>query len=81
MRLMELQTPALVVDRARLVRNIERMRARLASLGVPLRPHVKTAKSIDVIRLAVEGQPGGITVSTLREAEYFLAHGFTDILY
>ncbi|HEX8482836.1 MAG TPA: alanine racemase [Allosphingosinicella sp.] len=81
MRLTGLETPALVVDRARLVRNIERMRARLASLGVPLRPHVKTAKSIEVVRLAVEGQPGGITVSTLREAEYFLDHGVTDILY
>jgi D-serine deaminase-like pyridoxal phosphate-dependent protein len=81
MQLTELETPALVVDRARLVRNIGRMRDRLAALGVPLRPHVKTAKSIDVVRLAVEGQPGGITVSTLREAEYFLGHGFADILY
>jgi D-serine deaminase-like pyridoxal phosphate-dependent protein len=81
MQLTDLETPALVVDRARLGRNIERMRSRLAELGVPLRPHVKTAKSIDIVRLAVEGQPGGITVSTLREAEYFLDHGFTDILY
>jgi D-serine deaminase-like pyridoxal phosphate-dependent protein len=81
MQLTDLDTPALVIDRARLTRNIERMRSRLAALGVPLRPHVKTAKSIDVVRLAVEGQPGGITVSTLKEAEYFLDHGFTDILY
>jgi D-serine deaminase-like pyridoxal phosphate-dependent protein len=81
MQLTDLETPALVVDRSRLARNIGRMRERLAGLGVPLRPHVKTAKSIDVVRLAVEGQPGGITVSTLREAEYFLEHGFTDILY
>ncbi|HEX8224947.1 MAG TPA: alanine racemase [Allosphingosinicella sp.] len=81
MNLTDIETPALVVDRARLVRNIGRMRDRLAGLGVPLRPHVKTAKSIDVVRLAVEGQPGGITVSTLREAEHFLDHGFTDILY
>jgi D-serine deaminase-like pyridoxal phosphate-dependent protein len=81
MKLNDLETPALVVDRSRLIRNIERMRHRLADLGVPLRPHVKTAKSIDVVRLAIEGQPGGITVSTLREAEHFLEHGFTDILY
>ena len=81
MQLTDLETPALVVDRPRLVRNIERMRRRLGELGVPLRPHVKTAKSIDVVRLAVEGQPGGITVSTLREAEHFLEHGFDDILY
>ncbi|HEX8126074.1 MAG TPA: alanine racemase [Allosphingosinicella sp.] len=81
MRLTDLETPALVLDRSRLARNISRMRERLAGLGVPLRPHVKTAKSIDVVRRAVEGQPGGITVSTLREAEHFLEHGFTDILY
>jgi D-serine deaminase-like pyridoxal phosphate-dependent protein len=81
MQLTDLETPALVVDRARLARNIGRMRDRLAGLGVPLRPHVKTAKSVEVVRLAVAGQPGGITVSTLREAEYFLDHGFTDILY
>jgi D-serine deaminase-like pyridoxal phosphate-dependent protein len=81
MRLAELETPALVLDRPRLEHNIARMRRRLARLGVPLRPHVKTAKSADVVRLAVEGQPGGITVSTLREAEYFLEHAFIDILY
>jgi D-serine deaminase-like pyridoxal phosphate-dependent protein len=81
MQLTDLETPALVIDRSRLVRNIERMRSRLGELGVPLRPHVKTAKSFDVIRLAIEGQPGGITVSTLREADHFLEHGFTDILY
>lgn len=81
MQLTDLETPALVVDRWRLDRNIQRMRERLAGLGVPLRPHVKTAKSVEIVRLAVEGQPGGITVSTLREAEYFLEAGFTDILY
>jgi D-serine deaminase-like pyridoxal phosphate-dependent protein len=81
MKLTDIETPALVVDRDRLTRNIERMRSRLAALGVPLRPHVKTAKSAEIVRLAVEGQPGGITVSTLKEAEYFLDRGFTDILY
>jgi D-serine deaminase-like pyridoxal phosphate-dependent protein len=81
MRITDLETPALVLDRSRLARNIARMRDRLATLGVPLRPHVKTAKSVEAVRLAAEGQPGGITVSTLREAEHFLAHGFTDILY
>jgi D-serine deaminase-like pyridoxal phosphate-dependent protein len=81
MQLTDIQTPALVLDRPRLVRNIERMRRRLSALGVPLRPHVKTAKSADIVRLAIEGQPGGITVSTLKEAEHFLDHGFADILY
>lgn len=81
MRLTDLETPALILDRKRFERNIARMREHLSRLGAGLRPHVKTAKSIDVIRPALAGQPGGITVSTLKEAEYFFAHGITDILY
>jgi D-serine deaminase-like pyridoxal phosphate-dependent protein len=46
-----------------------------------LRPHLKTAKSIQVGRMAVEGHDGRITVSTLAEARYFAGGGFKDILY
>jgi len=46
-----------------------------------LRPHLKTAKSSDVARLALEGNFGGIAVATLNEAEYFAAHGVRDIRY
>ena len=81
MNLADLPTPCLVLDRAILARNIRVINSALARLNVPLRPHMKTAKSIDVARMATAGQPGGITVSTLAEAEYFLAHGITDILY
>jgi len=68
------------------------MRAHLAGLDVGFRPHVKTSKAIDVVRRTV-GKTGGIadgnggenggaiTVSTLKEAEYFLGHGITDMLY
>ena len=81
MNLDDLPTPCLVLDRTILERNIRTMAATLSRLAVPLRPHMKTAKSIDVARMALQGQPGGITVSTLAEAEYFLAHGIGDILY
>jgi D-serine deaminase-like pyridoxal phosphate-dependent protein len=81
MKLADLPTPCLVLDRTILARNIRGMAAALTRLHVPLRPHMKTAKSIDVARLATHGQPGGITVSTLAEAEYFFGHGITDILY
>ncbi|MBS0561183.1 MAG: alanine racemase [Proteobacteria bacterium] len=57
------------------------MAACAARHGLPLRPHMKTAKCIEVARMALEGQPGGITVSTLAEAEYFAAHDIADILY
>ena len=77
----DLPTPALILDRAVLRRNLKRMSARLAAAGVMLRPHVKTAKSLQIGRMAVEGHDGRITVSTLAEARYFAQGGFKDILY
>jgi len=80
-RLGDLQTPCLVLDRGKLARNIAVMARAVARHGVALRPHMKTAKSAEVARLAVADQQGGITVSTLAEVEYFAAAGFRDILY
>ena len=77
----DLKTPALNLHRTRLERNAARMRDRVAKLGVTLRPHVKTSKSIDVLRILAGGADLPITVSTLAEARYFFAHGVTDILY
>ena len=77
----DLPTPALILDRAILNRNLKRMSDRLRDAGVMLRPHLKTAKSIEIGRRAVEGHDGRITVSTLAEARYFAEGGFTDILY
>jgi D-serine deaminase-like pyridoxal phosphate-dependent protein len=74
-----LQTPALLLDAAKVERNCRTMRARLE--GVTLRPHVKTAKNVEVARIALGASNGPITVSTLAEAEYFFKRGFDDILY
>jgi D-serine deaminase-like pyridoxal phosphate-dependent protein len=81
MQLDDILTPALVLDLGRMTRNIDRMRSRVARLGVAFRPHVKTAKSIEVCRRLTASPGGPITVSTLHEAERFFAHGVTDILY
>ena len=77
----QLETPALLLEQGRMNRNIARMREQLARLKVGFRPHVKTAKCIEVALAMSAGTPGPITVSTLREADYFADHGFTDILY
>ena len=76
-----LDTPALLLDGERLERNCDRMRERLAAQRVALRPHVKTAKCVEVAVTALRAPLGPITVSTVREAEYFVDHGFRDILY
>ncbi len=84
MKLADLPTPCLVLDRSILRRNLDTMARAVARHDVALRPHMKTAKSIDVARIALNTplvQTIGITVSTLAEAEYFVGHGITDIIY
>ncbi|MFI5930775.1 alanine racemase [Actinoplanes sp. NPDC051494] len=81
MNLHDPRTPYLLLDRSVAEANIARLAARTAALGVTLRPHLKTTKSVDVARLILGDRPGPITVSTLAEAGAFAAAGFTDILY
>lgn len=76
--LSNLTTPVLLLDRERLTSNLNRMRKRATGLGVHLRPHMKTAKSVEIARLS---QPDGLTVSTLAEATFFANAGYVDILY
>lgn len=76
-----LETPRLVLDKARLEINASRFIDRAAEQGVILRPHLKTSKSVDVAKIATAGRMSTVTVSTLKEAEYFAAEGFSDILY
>src|SRR5436190_23092890 len=56
------------------------MRDRCAHKGVRLRPHLKTAKSLEVAKLVTGGAPVGLTVSTLMEAGYFARAGYGDLL-
>lgn len=74
-------TPFAAVDLTKARRNIGRLGQRLDSLGVALRPHVKTAKSIPAAQLMQGGRPGPITVSTMHEAEVFAEAGYRDITY
>lgn len=74
-------TPFLALDVDRLDANIARLGSHLNALGIPLRLHVKTAKSLDVVERVFPGSPGPIAVSTLAEAEYFADAGYRDILY
>lgn len=80
MHLAELPTPALLLDRAALMRNLRAMAEAVAPKGVSLRPHLKTAKSTHVAMLAAP-RFGPITVSTLAEAQHFAEAGFRDQIY
>ncbi|WP_175965689.1 DSD1 family PLP-dependent enzyme [Burkholderia sp. BCC0322] len=81
MDLQTLNTPAALVDVGRMRRNIGRMQAHLDALGVRFRPHVKTTKCAHVVDAQLAAGAQGITVSTLKEAEQFFAHGIRDIVY
>ena len=64
-----LETPALVVDLARMERNLDRAAAYAASHGLALRPHVKTHKSPMVATAQLSRGAFGLTCATPFEAE------------
>ncbi|MDA8747006.1 DSD1 family PLP-dependent enzyme [Litoreibacter sp.] len=80
-RLVDLPTPSLVLDEAKMLKNARRLAMRASLLGVSLRPHLKTVKSIDVATHLLTDGNGPATVSTLAEAEVFAAAGIKDITY
>lgn len=77
----DLPTPCLLLERERMETNIERLHQRMDRLGVSLRPHLKTAKCVEVARRMLSTPSGPATVSTLREAEVFAEAGVTDLIY
>jgi len=81
MNLESIKTPSLVVDFQRMKRNAENVAARAKELNVDLRPHVKTHRSAEIARIQTANTFGGIMVSTLAEAHFFAANGFSDITY
>ena len=78
---LDLPTPALVLDLDVLENNLRAMQARADALGVRLRPHVKTHKCVEIAELQRAAGAVGITVSTLAEARVFAEAGFEDIVW
>jgi D-serine deaminase-like pyridoxal phosphate-dependent protein len=76
--LSQTSTPALVLDLDRVETNLRRMQDRAASLGVALRPHIKTHKCLQIAEMQRDLGCSGLTVSTLYEARVFGEHGFDD---
>ncbi len=76
-----LETPCLLLDEARLEKNVLRLRQKANALGVQLRPHLKTGKSIEVAERVLEHPDAKAAVSTLSEAEHFAKAGIRDITY
>ena len=77
----EVDTPALVVSEEILHRNIATMAAFGASVGVNLRPHIKTHKTVQLARLQIAAGAIGVTCAKVGEAEVMVNDaGVDDVL-
>ncbi len=75
------QTPFLLIDHARFMRNLTYLQQRISERGCALRPHLKTLRSVDAAHDMLPNMNSPATVSTLAEAEAFADAGYTDLLY
>jgi D-serine deaminase-like pyridoxal phosphate-dependent protein len=75
----ELRTPAVLVDEARVARNIERMQSLASRYGKRLRPHAKTHKSPELARRQIAQGAVGICCAKIGEAEVFADAGIEEI--
>jgi D-serine deaminase-like pyridoxal phosphate-dependent protein len=73
------ETPHLLIDGAKMNRNIEKMAGIARERGVKLRPHVKTHKIPLIARRQLESGAAGITVAKVSEAEVMADSGIRDI--
>ena len=71
----EIETPALVVSEEILHNNISRMASFAKSVGVNLRPHIKTHKTPQITRLQIAAGAIGITCAKVGEAEVMVHEG------
>lgn len=78
-RLSEIDTPALLIERGILERNITRMQQLALENGVTLRPHIKTHKMPRLAGIQIEAGADGIAVAKLGEAEVMADAGIKDI--
>ena len=79
MNYLELDTPALIIDRDVMMRNIRDMQAHADRCGVSLRPHTKTHKMPALAKLQREAGCKGIAVAKIGEAEVMAENGLDDI--
>ncbi|CAG2189656.1 unnamed protein product [Mytilus edulis] len=77
----DVPTPSFLVDYDKVKKNAQKMIDTCERLGVQLRPHMKTHKTVELGTLMTNGTNRTIEVSTLEEAEFYAKNGFDDILY
>jgi D-serine deaminase-like pyridoxal phosphate-dependent protein len=71
--------PTLLLDKEKLLGNIENMRRKASVHQIELRPHFKTHQSAGVAHLFRSFGIHKATVSSLAMAQYFIHHGWDDL--
>jgi len=79
--LANIDTPFLLVDKAKFDLNVLSLRTKIADHGVLLRPHLKTLKSIAGVKHLLQRYDSPATVSTVKEAEAFALAGYRNLTY
>ena len=77
--LVNIDTPALLIEKGKLEANITKMQSIADKSGVRLRPHTKTHKIPEIARMQLENGAMGIAVAKIGEAESMVEHGFDNI--
>lgn len=77
--LSKITTPTLVIDRNKCLENINMMAQKAQSHNLRFRPHFKTHQSIEIGRWFKDFSIDGITVSSLKMAEFFADDGWNSI--
>ncbi len=80
LKISELETPALLIDQEKMMRNISYMQRIANSSDVALRPHTKTHKCPEIANLQVKAGARGICVQKLGEAEVMVEAGLRDVV-
>lgn len=80
MKVSEIETPALILDINKLKHNMNVMNSCIADSNAKLRPHFKTNKTLEIVKLQMQNGAKGITCSKLSEAEILVNAGISDIL-
>jgi len=71
--------PTLLLDKKRVLKNIEKMSSKAKKAGVRFRPHFKTHQSAEIGNWFRDYGVKAITVSSLDMATYFADNGWLDI--
>jgi len=79
MHLSDLPTPQVLIDRARLRSNLDRVQTLADQAGVRLRPHAKTHKSPVIATWQIERGAIGVCCAKVGEAEVFVDAGIADV--